>query len=565
MAISSVEKQNIEYKDLQKIRTGDKGFRDLAVTCVALANAQGGKIFIGYDDKLCAPRPNQIVDEEEANNAATRLRELCFNVALSTSGVLHDDSGSQYFILIVFPSMRSIATTSDGKIYIRVADKCMPVRSEDIQNLMETKGNYQWEILKTKFKVDSNILLSLKHLANRIRTSERAKASIRQMDDEEIGEIYHLIDDGFVTNLGVLWLGTPKQRSSICYPNSVQYIVYDNHDKKIRKEEWHDNTFAPDELLTDIEQKAVELTYSYEFPKGLFRKQIRHYHPKLIRELLVNAVAHRSYCISKDIIIEVYPTRLEISSPGGFPLGVTRYNILHERVRRNPNMIDLLYVLKLMEGEGSGYDLIYELNASEAKNQPVIEDSYSEVRVIQSADIVDAELLPLLDHVLKNYTLKQKSLTAFGIIAKAQKILSTELSFALQLSEEERLRNYVDDLLKQHLICKDGIKKGTSFIINPQLIKNAQVGIKTTLRTVEPHVLKTLILQDLLIHPNSSARDILSRLSDVDLRDVRKVLYSCVDSGEVIALGGTKNRTYQLSESIIGFLAKKKQIKKKNE
>ena len=97
----------------------------------------------------------------------------------------------------------------------------MPVRSEDIQNMMETKGNYQWEILKTKFKVDSNILLTLTRLANRIRKSERAKASIQQMDDMEIGELYHLIDDGFVTNLGVLWLGTPKQRSSICYPNSV--------------------------------------------------------------------------------------------------------------------------------------------------------------------------------------------------------------------------------------------------------------------------------------------------------------------------------------------------------
>ena len=83
-----VEKQKVEFKDLQKIRTGDKGFRDLAVTCVAFANAQGGKIYIGYDDKTCTPKPNQKVSEEEANNAATRLRELCFNVALSSSGVM---------------------------------------------------------------------------------------------------------------------------------------------------------------------------------------------------------------------------------------------------------------------------------------------------------------------------------------------------------------------------------------------------------------------------------------------------------------------------------------------
>ena len=52
-----VEKQKVEFKDLQKIRTGDKGFRDLAITCVAFANAQGGKIYVGYDDKTCAPKP----------------------------------------------------------------------------------------------------------------------------------------------------------------------------------------------------------------------------------------------------------------------------------------------------------------------------------------------------------------------------------------------------------------------------------------------------------------------------------------------------------------------------
>lgn len=42
----NTEKQNTEYKSLQKIRTGDKGFKELSVTCVALANAQGGMLFI---------------------------------------------------------------------------------------------------------------------------------------------------------------------------------------------------------------------------------------------------------------------------------------------------------------------------------------------------------------------------------------------------------------------------------------------------------------------------------------------------------------------------------------
>ena len=69
-----------------------------------------------------------------------------------------------------------------------------------------------------------------------------------------------------MTNLGVLWLGTAKQRSRICYPITVEYIVYDDLENKTNKLEWRDNSLNPKELLEDIMGKAVELTYSYEMP-----------------------------------------------------------------------------------------------------------------------------------------------------------------------------------------------------------------------------------------------------------------------------------------------------------
>ena len=539
------EKQTTEYKSLLKIRTGDKGFKDLSVTCVALANAQGGRIFIGYDDKKKAPLPEQHVTPDEVNEAVTKLRSLCFNVGLVASEICTDDTGSQYFIVSVSPSMHSVATTSDGRIYIRVADKCEPVRSEDLQRLGEEKGAYQWELVRTKYLLDGVALDALRQLANDIRKSSRVRQHVKQMDDAELAENYHLVDEGYLTNLGVLWLGTAKQRSSICYPATVQYIVYDVLERKVRKEEWHDNRLNPKELLLDIEQKAVELTYSYEFPNGLFRKQIRHYHPKLVRELLVNALAHKSYTISSDIMIKVFSDRLEISNPGGLPLGITKDNILHAKHRRNPNMIELLSALEMMEGEGSGYDLIYELNAMEAKNPPMIESSYNEVTVIQNAEIIDTELLPLLDFVLQNYQLTQKAFTAFGIIAREKKVFSTRLSAILQLQEEDRLRSYTDKLLKDNIIGRNGVKKGTQFFVNPQLIKNAKVNLKTTLKTVEPYVLRTLIMEDLRAHPKSKISEIAGRLPEIDLPELRKMIYSMVDV-ELITEGVRTDRRYVL-------------------
>ncbi len=93
------ETQTIEYKSLQKIRTGDKGFKDLSTTCVALANAQGGKIYMGYDDKTKHTPPGQVIDADEVNKAVTKLRSLCFNVSLSASEVQTDETCSQYFVI----------------------------------------------------------------------------------------------------------------------------------------------------------------------------------------------------------------------------------------------------------------------------------------------------------------------------------------------------------------------------------------------------------------------------------------------------------------------------------
>ena len=540
------ENKNNEYKGIQKIRTGNNGFRELAVTCVALANAQGGKIYIGVDNGTRSVGPNQIISLDEQNYAVSRLRSLCFSVALTTSDILEDENGSQYFIIDVLPNLKTIASTSDGKIYIRIVDKCEPVRTEDIQHLAEEKGAFQWEISPTKYYWnEANVIENLKRFATDIRNSPRVKNHIKQQEDIEIAEHYFLIDGEKLTNLGILWIGTPRQRAGLCYPLTVQYIVYNAQEEKVRKEEWQDLTFNPKELLLDIEQKAVELTYSYEFPYGLFRKQIRHYNPKLLRELLVNAFAHRSYTISDDIMIKVYTDRMEITNPGGLPMGVSKETILHKKHRRNPKMIEIMCALELMEGEGSGYDLIYELNAKEAKLPPTVDSSYSEFKVTQKAEIIDVDILPLLDYVMQNYQLTQRSFIAFGIIARERKIYSTQLTKLLQLPEDDRLRSYVDKILADGLIVKSGRGKANQFQINPQLIRNSKANIKTSLKTIEPHALKALIKEDLKEHPGSKVSEISSRIPDVELTEVRKMTYSMV--GEDLRTEGARtNRVYFL-------------------
>jgi ATP-dependent DNA helicase RecG len=542
------ENQVIEYKSLRKVQTGDAGFKDLATTCVCLANSQGGKIIVGWEDKTKIPPENQIITNDIINESIARLRSLCFNVGLSSSDIKVHCNGGQYFEVNVFPSLKSISTTSDGKIYMRTGDQCQPVRSEDILRLANEKEAFQWELVTSKTYTTSSLNnIDLENFVSDIRNSAKVSENIKNKTNGEILEYYNLTDNGYLTNLGILWLVTPKQRARLSYPITVQYIVYDNNEAKVRKEVWHDCNSNPKELILDIEKKAVELTYFHELPRGMFRDSIRLYPEKVVRELLVNAVAHKSYTISGDIFIEVFPDRMEITNPGGLPIGITRTNILHQRHRRNPHLINILHDLNLMEGEGSGYDMIYEVNSRLGKTFPDILSDFNSTKVIQEAKIMDEEILHLLSYITTHYQLKQKEVIALGIIVRHRKILTTELSKELQLSEENRLRAWVNELLSQQIIVSRGYKKGTEYLINSKLIAFAKVNIKPSLVTIEPYRLTALIEEDLKTYPNSLMNEIHNRFVDVSLKDLRKNVYKMVCDGILFHTSGRTYRRYSLA------------------
>lgn len=552
---------SIDYKSLKKVldtagKLKSEGLRDLAVTSVAFANVHGGKIIIGIEDKDKQPPLNQTIALKIANETVTRLKSLCFNVGFQLGEIETHANGSHFFTITVYPTLKSVATTADGKIYIRIGDQCQPARSEDIVRLASEKDAFQWELQPRNISYTEIPEINMQWFADEIRKSDRVKQNIKDLSDIEIIEHYNLIDKGKLTNLGVLWLGTASQRSRLVYPLTVQYIVYDDLEKKVRKEDWQDYSKNPKELLLEIEKEAIELTYYDEFPLGLFRNKIRHYDARLIRELLINAIAHKSYTISGDIFIKVYQDRLEITNPGGLPLGITKDNILHTTYRRNPHLIRILHDLKLMEGEGTGYNLIYEITSRDAKAFPIPISDYNATSVTQYSKILDEEAVLLLDFIAKNYQLSQKEFIALGVITRHKKILATQLTKELQLTDEDRLRSYISKLSSQSIIINRGEKKGREYLVNPKLIASSKINIKPTLKTIEQPRLKALIEEVLKITPNISIKIIHSKIGDIDITDVRKCVYKMVKEEVLETTGAKTDRVY--------FLAKKKRIKKEN-
>lgn len=537
-----------EYKSLRKINTGDAGFKDLAVTCVCLANTQGGKLIIGVEDKEKEPPNSQTISIEQMNKTITRLRSLCFNVGFVLNDVEKHSNGGEYFSITVLPTSKSLATTSDGKIYIRIGDQCQAARGEDVLRIASEKDAFQWELQHRNYNINQIPSDNIDWFVSQIRDSDRVKQFVKELSEIEILEHYNLIHNNTLTNIGVLWLGTPQMRSRLVYPITVQYIVYDEVEKKVRKEDWLDYSKNPKELILDIEKTAVELTYFDEFPQGFFRNKIPHYDKRLIRELLINSIVHKSFTIAGDIFIKVYPDRLEITNPGGLPLGITKDNILHTTSRRNPHLIRVFHDLKLMEGEGSGYDLIYEIASRDSKSFPIINSDFNTTNVIQYSKIMDDEALLIVDFIAKNYPLSQKELIVLGIVARHKKILTTNLTKELQLSDEERLRSFVGKLLDKSILITRGIKKGTEYLINPKLISSSKINIKPTLKVIEPHRLEALIIEDLLRYPKSKSADIQKRIEELPIEDIRKKLLSMETEGKVLTEGSKKGKVYYVAK-----------------
>ncbi|MDL2244682.1 putative DNA binding domain-containing protein [Parabacteroides sp. OttesenSCG-928-J18] len=547
--MSFYEDKNIEYKSLKKLIGKSAKLSDVADECVAFANAQGGWIICGIEDGETEPPTNQKVDIDEMNKVVARLRSLTDSVGFVNPEVITYTNGGQCFKFQILPTTRTIATTSSGKVFIRIADKCMPVSGEDLTNLAAEKNAFQWELVPSRTRLEEADGEAKIAFLSDIRNSDKVSEFIKQKDDNEILLFYQLItEQGTLTNLGTLWFGTPAQRARIAYPVTAQYIVYNAQGEKIRKKDWHFHIFSPKQLLLDIEKEAVELTYSTEISEGLFRKQIRDFPKEVIRELLINAMAHKRYSVSGDIFIEVYPDKLVITNPGNLPLGITEHNILHERSRRNPHLIQTFHDLNLMEGEGSGYDLIYEKLARDGKQLPVIESTYTKVSVTVRSGVVDSEVLTILDYIDKHFQLTQKEFITLGIIALERKISTTQLSERLQLTTQERLRTWMGSLMDKSIIIARGIKKGTEYLLNPELFATAKLDIIPTLKTIEPFKLEALIEEDLKYNGKSKIAEIQTRLKEVPEKDVQKAIYRMVKNNVIEGIGGKRHRIYLLAK-----------------
>lgn len=429
---------------------------------------------------------------------------------------------------------------------MRVNDDCKPILPDELTRLLADKGAYLWET-QTHLRVNSKVydLDKFSDFLSGIRASNRVSDFIKDKSPEELMEHYFFKSGQYLTNLGVLWIGKREHRARLLYAPSIQFIKYDEQEQKVNKLVWDDYSKNPQDIIQALLEEVPDWKESIEVADGIFRKNISNYDESVIRELIANALVHRPYTTKGDIFVNLFPDRLEIHNPGLFPLGVTSRNILHKSVQRNPHLAKVFYDLKLMEKEGSGYDRIYELLLSSGKPLPEPVEEYDRVRVTVRKRIVNKHVIQFIDKVNQEYQLRSKELISLGLIAQNTSLTAIEFGNILGLEEKEAIRTWLGRLLDLELLKSKGRTKGTTYYVEPSVLKKHEFKGQTSLKNIPPHRLDALVVEDLTRYGISAISQIHQRIGkEIPLRKLRYQINQLVGSGRVSKKGEKKGTRY---------------------
>ncbi|MDT8397215.1 MAG: ATP-binding protein [Pseudomonadales bacterium] len=542
----SEEGQLLDNKSLKSVTGKTADWDELVKDCIAFANASGGHLLIGLEDGESAPPQNQKIPKDLPDILRRRVAELCVNVTVLPD-VVTADNGGQYINLSV-PRSLSVASTTGGRYYLRVADQSKPVTGDDVLRLATERASLPWET-RTNLQVLRSSVdeILLTRLVSDLKNSDRVKASVKEKSDAEILDHYLLAHGDYLTNLGVLCVGQQRHRSLLGTAPVIQFIKYDDHGQKVNKSVWDDYSLNPMELIEVVWQEVPDFRERYELPDGLFRQHVPAYDEVVVRELLVNAIVHRPYTQRGDIFLSLYPDRLEIVNPGPLPLGVTPRNILHMTVRRNEHMARLFHDLKLMEREGSGFDKVYEVLLSQGRPAPELIESFDRVQVIVRRRILKPEVIDFITQADQLYQLSQRERIVLGLLAQQETMTTRELAETLELGSTDNVQLWLKRLVDWGIVQTRGRTKATRYFITAKLLQELDFSGGTTLKRIEPHRLLALIEEDVGRYPGARIGQIHQRVGlEIPRSRIKRSITQLLDERRLVSEGARSGTRYYL-------------------
>jgi ATP-dependent DNA helicase RecG len=200
---------------------------------------------------------------------------------------------------------------------------------------------------------------------------------------------------------------------------------------------------------------------------GLTRQEVLEYPPEAVRELLVNALAHRDYNAQGDSVhVHLFSNRLEVHSPGNLPGPVTLENLLEARFSRNPVMVQVLSDMGFIERLGYGLDRVVAAMQSQGLPHPKFEENAGTFRVTlmgETAQVIQGTMPDLTRYQALNLNDRQQ--TALRHLAASGRITNSAFQDLCPNVSPETLRRDLVELVQRGVLIKVGDRKATYYIL----------------------------------------------------------------------------------------------------
>lgn len=429
----------------------------LAQTLVAFANNGGGTIIIGVTQKgnlQNIARPEQHLDR------VMRLALACDPPLIIPSPAVHTMK-NRPLIVISIPADLPHVYNADGRYVIWENGDIAPLKGAALRQLIFSRGETGFDAQIAARATPANLNWDA------VRAYVDSVPGLRHLSAEEaLLKRGCLKEDGGhlrPTHAGLLLFAhDPQTWFSQAEITIARYAGVQMTDSFLRadihgtlpEQARRAEAFLRENIPQAVHIAELQRTDEYLYPLSA------------VREVIVNALAHRDYSISGDNIrILMFSDRLECYSPGRLPGHVTVTNILQERFSRNATIVQVLYDMGFIERLGYGIDRIVRSIAERGMPQPQFEETAAGFKITLFApSAAPAQKLPPVREWLK-MGLNERQIKAIGFVADNGRITNANYQTLCPAVSPETLRRDLADLVARDILLRIGEKRATFYIL----------------------------------------------------------------------------------------------------
>jgi ATP-dependent DNA helicase RecG len=374
------EQQNIEYK---------REWKDEYLKWISgFANAQGGKIFIGIDEK------ENVVGLSNSKSLMEDLPNKIVNhLGLVVDVNLHKKDGKNYIEINVPAS--TVPISYHGTFHYRSGSTKQELKGIALQNWLLKKTGKHWEDIPVQATYDDLDESTIRLFIKQAREKDRISPDASFEDLTTLLTNLNLITkDGSLTNAAILLFGKRPSQVSVTASFKIGRFGKAHHDL-LFQDIIETNLFnMPERVLETLKGKYLTSPISF---KGLQRTEKLEYPEQALREAILNAIIHKDYA-STWIFLRVLDDQLQLWNPGVLPeeLTIDKLKGKHSSYPRNRNIADVFFRAGYIESWGRGTNKIIDSCIEAGLPEPIIEEDQGGIQVTFLKNIYTEEHLSQL-------------------------------------------------------------------------------------------------------------------------------------------------------------------------